>query len=125
MGLRDYIAGLKDGLYTHIGATGKKLSSSVATRLLLARLVASRPKLLIVNDFSDQITKNERMRILSFLQDKSNGWTLILLSMSDDPILFSSSERVILLDEGKIAAMGSYDELITDKKFQKLVFKGL
>jgi ABC-type bacteriocin/lantibiotic exporter with double-glycine peptidase domain len=123
VGLRDYIAGLKDGLYTHIGATGKRLSSSVTTRLLLARSVASKPKLLIINDFSEHITKSEKMKILSFLQDKENGWTLIILSVSDDPVLFSSCDKIVLLSEGKVAALGSYDELLGNKTFQNLVFK--
>lgn len=123
VGLRDYIAGLKDGLYTHIGATGKRLSSSVTTRLLLARSVASHPKLLIVNDFSEHIAKSEKMRILSFLQDKSNGWTLIVLSVSDDPVLLSSCDRIMVLSEGKVAVMGSYDELLGNKTFQNLMFK--
>ncbi len=123
VGLRDYIGGLKDGLYTHIGATGKRLSSSVSTRLLLARSVASRPKLLIVNDFSEQITKSEKMKILAFLQDKANGWTLIILSMSDDALLLSSCDKIILLTEGKVAVQGSYDELLGNKTFQNLMFK--
>lgn len=123
VGLRDYIAGLKEGLYTHIGATGKRLSSSVSTRLLLARSVASRPKLLIVNDFSEQITKSEKMKILSFLQDKANGWTLIILSVSDDALLLSSCDKIVLLSEGKVAVTGSYDELLGNKTFQNLMFK--
>ncbi len=123
VGLRDYIAALKEGLYTHIGATGKRLSSSFAARLLLARSVAQRPKMLVVNDFSEHITKSEKMKILSFLQDKTNGWTLIILSVSDDPLLLSSCDKIIVLSEGKVAAKGSYEQLLGDKTFQNLIFK--
>jgi ABC-type transport system involved in cytochrome bd biosynthesis fused ATPase/permease subunit len=63
------------------------------------------------------------MRILSFLQDKSNGWTLIVLSVSDDPVLLSSCDRIMVLSEGKVAVMGSYDELLGNKTFQNLMFK--
>jgi len=123
VGLRDYIAALKEGLYTHIGATGKKLSSSVITRLLLARSVASHPKLLVVNDFSEHITKSEKMKMLSFLQDKSNGWTLLILSVNDDPLLLSSCDKIMVLSEGKVAVQGSYEALLGDKNFQNLIFK--
>jgi ABC-type bacteriocin/lantibiotic exporter with double-glycine peptidase domain len=123
VGLADYISSLPDGLYTHIGATGKKLSGGVLAKLMLARSVASRPKLLIVHDFSEHISKNEKMKILSFLQDKANNWTLIILSVNDDPVLLSSCDKIILLNEGKVAAKGSYERLLSDKNFQNLVFK--
>ncbi len=123
VGLSDYIASLPDGLSTHIGFTGKKLSGGVEAKLLLARSVASRPKLLIVNDFSEHIPKQEKLKILSFLQDKSNGWTLIILSVSDDPVLLSSCDKIMLLNEGTIAAQGSYEQLLGDRNFQNLIFK--
>ncbi|MCU0446900.1 MAG: ABC transporter ATP-binding protein/permease [Microscillaceae bacterium] len=124
VGLSEYIASLKEGLHTHIGASGKKLSGGVLTKLLLARSVASRPKLLIVNDFSEHIHKSEKLKILSFLREKSNGWTLIILSVNDDPILLSSCDKIILMNDGKIAAKGSYEQLLSDKNFQNLIFKG-
>lgn len=124
VGLDDYINSLKDGLYTHIGAAGKKLSGSVVSKLILARSVISKPKLLIINDFSEHINKRDKMKILSFLQDKSNGWTLVIISIDDDPMLFSSCDRIILMNEGTVATQGSYEELINDKHFQKLIFKG-
>ena len=123
IGLSDYIAALPDGLYTHVGAIGKKMSSGVIAKLLLARSVASKPKLLIVNDFSEHIQKSEKLKILSFLQEKSNGWTLMILSVNDDPVLLSSCDKILLMSEGKIAAQGSYEQLLSDPIFQNLVFK--
>jgi ABC-type bacteriocin/lantibiotic exporter with double-glycine peptidase domain len=123
VGLSDYIASLPDGLNTHIGATGKRLSGGATVKLLLARSVASRPKMLIVNDFSEHIAKTEKLKLLSFLREKSNGWTLIILSVNDDPILLSSCDKILLMNEGKIAAKGSYEQLLSDKNFQNLIFK--
>jgi len=124
VGLSDQINALPEGLYTVIGASGKKLSGSVMAKLILARSVASKPKLLIINDFSEHITKKEKLQILNFLQDKHNGWTLIVLSIADDPLLFSSCDRVIAMSKGTIAAQGTYEELVHNETFQKLIFKG-
>ncbi len=124
VGLTEYIATLPNGLSTHIGYSGKKLSSGIVAKLLLARSVASHPKLLIVNDFSEHIPKNEKLKILSFLQEKSNGWTLIILSVSDDPILLSSCDKILLMNKGKVVAEGSYEKLLSEPTFQKLIFKG-
>ncbi|MCS6820489.1 MAG: ATP-binding cassette domain-containing protein [Microscillaceae bacterium] len=125
VGLADYIASLPDGLYTIVGASGKHLSSGIVTKLILARCVAARPKILIINDFSEHISKREKMKILSFLQDKSNGWNLIILSMADDPILLSACDKVMLMDKGEVAAIGNYEQLLSNKNFQSLIFKSI
>ncbi|NJL12259.1 MAG: ATP-binding cassette domain-containing protein [Microscillaceae bacterium] len=123
VGLSDYIAELSEGLATKIGPSGKKLSSGLIAKLLLARSVASRPKLLIVNDFSEHLSKNEKLKILSFLQEKQNGWTLIIMSVSDDPVLLSSCDRILLMRDGEVIAQGGYEQLLSDRNFQKLIFK--
>ncbi len=125
IGLNDYIASLPDGLQTHIGASGKSLSGSVTAKIALARSIASKPKLLIINDFSEHIQKTEKVKILSFLREKENNWTLIILSVDDDAYVFSSCDKVILLNEGKIAVEGPYEELMMNKDFQRLVYQNL
>ena len=123
IGLSDYVNSLKDGLYTHIGSSGKKLSGSVIAKIILTRSVVSHPKLLIINDFSEHINRKDKVNILKFLQDKSNGWTLIILSISDDPKLFESCDKIMLLNEGKVAAQGSYTSLKGNLNFQRLIFR--
>ncbi|OJJ23099.1 xenobiotic-transporting ATPase [marine bacterium AO1-C] len=123
IGLADYINSLPEGLYTRIGSSGKKLSGSVTAKVILARSVVSRPKLLIINDFSEHISRKDKVKILKFLQDKSNGWTLIILSISDDPLLFESCDKIMLLSAGKVAAQGSYLSLKGNLNFQRLIFR--
>lgn len=123
VGLGDYIASLEEGLITHIGASGKKLSGGVEAKVLLARSVVSRPKLLIVNDFSEHISKQEKLKILSFLQEKTHGWTLLILSVNDDPILLSSCDKILLMQQGRIVAQGNYQSLLKDHNFQELIIK--
>lgn len=124
LNLINTIAELPDGLYTHIGASGRKLSSGTLIKILLARSVVFKPKLLIVNDFSEHIPTNEKMQILSFLQDKSNGWNLIIVSVNDDPVLLASCDRILLMKEGVILTQGKYDKLISDAHFQKFIMGG-
>ncbi len=123
VGLNEFIAKLPQGLYTPVQATGPELSSGVVAKLLLARSVASRPKLLIVNDFSEHLTKSEKLRILSFLQDKSNGWTLLILSVNDDSTILSTCDKILLMYEGEIVSNGAYAALIQDPYFQKIILR--
>ncbi|MEO1656031.1 MAG: ATP-binding cassette domain-containing protein, partial [Bacteroidota bacterium] len=117
IGLSDFIASLKDGLFTHIGPSGLKLSSGVQAKLLLARSVVSRPRLLVVDNFMEHISKQERLKILSFLQDKQNGWTVIFLSVVDDPPLMQACEKVFVMKEGQIVASGDYDTITQSEQF--------
>lgn len=123
IGLSDYINGLKEGLYTQIGSSGKKMSGSVIAKIILARSVVSHPKLLIINDFSEHISRRDKVKILKFLLDRNNGWTLIILSISDDPLLFESCDKIVLLSGGKVAAQGSYLNLKGNLNFQRLIFR--
>ncbi|TAF63468.1 MAG: ATP-binding cassette domain-containing protein [Cytophagales bacterium] len=124
VGLADAITALPEGLYTVVGAGAKKMSGSMTSKVILARSVVSRPKLLIASDFSEHITSKDKMQILSFLQDKNNGWTLIIVSTSDDPVILASCDKIILMKKGEIAVQGRYDDLIKSKDFQNLIFKG-
>jgi ABC-type bacteriocin/lantibiotic exporter with double-glycine peptidase domain len=119
VGLSHYVNSLKDGLYTVIGASGKRVSGSLTAKILLARAIASKPKLLIVNDFSEHISRKDKLKILFFLMDKLNPWTLIIISLEDDPTLLSACDRVFVLNQGQIVMRGDYESLSKDPEFYK------
>jgi len=119
MGLTDFIHSLPDGLQTELIAGAKAFSSSVLTKLTIARCIAEKPKLLILNDFLHFLEREERLRILQFLMDKKNPWTL--LCVSNDPTLLTTCGRIVLMKDGLITANGTYEELLYNKDFQKIL----
>jgi len=119
LGLGDTINSLPEGLTTQLVAGGKRFSAGVIIKLLLARCVAERPQLLILNDFLHDLHREERLRIINFLLDKQNPWTL--LSVSNDPTLLSSCDRIVLMQGGKILETGTYEELISNPHFQDII----
>jgi ABC-type bacteriocin/lantibiotic exporter with double-glycine peptidase domain len=119
IGLVDTINSLPDGLMTHVISGGKRLSSSINIKLILARCVAERPQVMILNDFLHDLNKEERVRIVKFLLDRSNPWTLI--SVSNEPLLLEGCDRIILMNKGKIVEQGTYKELMKNPVFQEVV----
>ncbi len=119
IGLIDTINSLPDGLMTHVISGGKRLSSSINIKLILARCVAERPQVMILNDFLHDLNKEERVRIVKFLLDRSNPWTLI--SVSNEPLILEGCDRIILMNKGKVAEQGSYKELMKNPIFQEVV----
>jgi ABC-type bacteriocin/lantibiotic exporter with double-glycine peptidase domain len=121
MGLTDLIQSLPDGLQTELIAGAKSFPRSVLTKLTIARCIAEKPKLLILNNFLHFFEKEERLRILQFLMDRKNPWTL--LCVSNDPLLLASCDRIVVMKEGEIATEGTYQELLNDKTFQHLLIQ--
>ena len=67
VGLSDDINRLPMGLETPIVSGGKGLSHTVVQKLILARCLAKRPKLIVLNDFFTALTKADKMKLLSCL----------------------------------------------------------
>lgn len=96
--LSEYVKELPKGLDTSIGISGDKLSKSIIQRIIIARSIVNKPKLILLENQIDSIEETERDKIIDFLTDKSNGWTLI--SISNNPHLQQKSDTVIYMNAG-------------------------
>ena len=100
VGLGEFIKSLPDGLDTTIFPEGRQLSSSNAQKILLARSIVNRPKILFYEDPLDKMDDDAAARIIDFLTDAKNQWTLIVTSKN--PYWKQKCMRVIEIQEGKI-----------------------
>ncbi|MEM1257364.1 MAG: ATP-binding cassette domain-containing protein, partial [Bacteroidota bacterium] len=99
-GLNDVIKKMEDGLDTIIYPEGKQISYTVAKKIVLARSVVKKPKLLVLRDPLDQFDEDEALRIMDFLTDSERPWCLVVVS--DDKNWIKKCGRVLTLDNGKI-----------------------
>lgn len=98
--LADYIKELPNGLDTPIEISGNKLTKSIIQRIILARSIVNKPKLILLENNLNFIEEIERNKIIDFLTNKSNGWTLI--SISNNKYLQQKSDTIIYMNEGEI-----------------------
>ena len=98
--LRDFVQSLPEGLNTSIVANGQKLSRSVQQKIILARNILKKPKLFLIEDFFSNIETPEKVKIVEYLKQPSNPWTLIILSK--DTNIVNMFSKVIQLDKGRI-----------------------
>lgn len=96
--LADEIGTLPAGLQTPLPATGANLSASVCTRILCARAIVGRPRLLVVDDALSGLPPDLHRRLLDALW-REPGWTLI--DLSQDPRLVERSGRTLELRDGR------------------------
>ncbi len=89
-----------DGLQTQIDPEGRRLSSGIIHKIVLARAIAERPKILLLEDSLTNLDQTERKNIYSNILNKSNGWTVIMTS--NDPLIASECDSTIELENGCI-----------------------
>ena len=109
VGLSDIINALPQGLNTQMVAAGKGFSTNVIKRIVLARAIAEKPKLLLLNDFLGTISIKERTSLLNFLFDKRNHWTLVCIS--NDPVTLTHCDSVVVMNAGKVICEGQFKEI--------------
>lgn len=116
VGLNDFVNSLPDGLHTNMTSVGRGFPDSVVQKLILARCIAKKPKLLILNDYFLNFAKEEKKKLINLITGPNMPWTL--LAVSNDPLVLEACHRVVVLKDGKIIQEGPFQEL-SDKDFLK------
>ena len=88
------------GLETRIFPEGKQLSSSNAQKVLLARSIIHKPKVLFYEDALEKMDTEAANEIIDFLTSKENKWTLIVTSKN--PYWKTKCNRSITMQNGAI-----------------------
>ncbi len=83
VGLAQFVKEQPKGLNTIINPEGKRISYSIIKKIILARAIVNKPKLLILEDSLDQFETDEATKIMDFLSNKTNSWTLIVVSTNE------------------------------------------
>ncbi len=100
VGLSKFIKESDDGLNTVLYPEGKQISFTVTKKIVLARAIVSKPKLLILEDPLEHFETDEAQQIIKFLTDSKNPWALIVVSINDD--WSRECTEVITLKKGEI-----------------------
>lgn len=98
--LGPFIKSLPDGLDTKIFPEGRQLSSSNAQKIILARSIVNKPKIVFYEDPIEKMDEDAANEIIDFLTDSKNNWTLIVSSKNS--YWEQKCTRKITMKEGKI-----------------------
>jgi ABC-type multidrug transport system fused ATPase/permease subunit len=123
VGLTDWVQALPQGLRTPILNDGRALPTHVVARLLVAQAVAGRPRLVVVDDYYQNVEPEGRQQLVQCLTDRSEPWTLLLVS--HDPHFLAACDRVLVLEAGRVLREGPFDQLVNESTLlQRLVRRG-
>src|SRR5699024_10324572 len=105
-----YAYDLPDGVDTRIGEEGMSLSGGQRQRLALARAIAARPAVLLMDDpLSALDTKTEEI-VTERLREVLEGTTTLIVAHRTSTVALA--DRVALLDGGRVVAVGTHTELM-------------
>ncbi len=101
VGLLEELLAMPGGLDTELHPHGRPLSYRQACRLMIARAIAGRPRLIIIDGALDQIDRrDDDQRLTSVLFAPDAPWTLVCVT--DRPDLLAQCSRVVLLKDGEV-----------------------
>ena len=104
---------LAGGLSHRLVSQGKNLSLGQRQRILIARAIVGRPRLLVLDETFTGIGESNKLLILNALLDESKPWTVV--DVSHDAEVVARSGRVFVLADGRIAESGAPRELAARK----------
>ncbi|MEM8846600.1 MAG: ATP-binding cassette domain-containing protein [Bacteroidota bacterium] len=99
-GLTQFVKEQPQGLNTILYPEGRQIPYTVSKKIVLARSIVRRPKLLILKDPLDQFNEAEAESIMDFLTDSENGWALVIVS--ENPKWTDRCGRIITMANGQI-----------------------
>ncbi|MBP2437434.1 ABC transporter ATP-binding protein [Microbacterium amylolyticum] len=106
----EFVDELPDGMETMIGEEGMSLSGGQRQRLALARAVAARPRVIVMDDPLSALDVNTEERVQTKLRKVLAGTTALIVAHR--PSTVALADRVALLEEGRIVAVGTHSELM-------------
>jgi ABC-type bacteriocin/lantibiotic exporter with double-glycine peptidase domain len=98
--LSEYIKSLPNSLETQIFPEGKQLSSSNAQKILLARSIVNKPRILFYEDPTDAMDEKVANEIIDFITSEQNKWTIIV--SSKNAYWKTKCTRILTMHKGQI-----------------------
>ena len=115
-----FVQTFPDKYETHIEQGGNNVSGGQKQRLCIARALLKRPKVLILDDSTSAVDTKTDSLIRSGLKDYLPDTTKIIIAQRTSSI--EESDKIIVLDNGRINAIGTHEELLKDNPIYREVY---
>ncbi len=111
--LYDDVDDFPDGFETMLGEKGINLSGGQKQRACIARAIAWKPRLLVLDDALSAVDTDTEARIFEALLQKLPETTILLISHRISTV--KNCDRIVVLKEGEIVESGTHEELLAEQ----------
>ena len=116
----EFITQFPDGYDTHIEQGGTNVSGGQKQRLCIARALLKKPKILILDDSTSAVdTKTDALIRMGFKKFIPTTTKIIIAQRLSS---VQDADRILILDGGRIAAIGSHEELLADNELYREIW---
>ncbi|MCH8553988.1 MAG: ATP-binding cassette domain-containing protein [Schleiferiaceae bacterium] len=119
LGMDNYINQLSKGYETVLNPEGSTLPAHARKKILLARSLATSPKLFLAEDIFNGVDKVTQSRYLNYLLKVKKDVTMVALSHNE--ILAKEADQIVLMEGGRIIWNGTYEEFKVHPEHERLI----
>ncbi len=117
--LHDFIMTLKYGYDTVVGEGGVTLSGGQKQRLAIARALILKTEIILFDEATSALDNEIQAEIQKSIQNMQGEYTILIIAHRLSTVI--NSDRILLIDEGKVIDEGTHEELLArSKKYQNL-----
>ena len=117
-----FLEQLPDGLQTSVGEKGDRLSGGQRQRIALARAMLRDPAILILDEATSAIDAQSELLIHEALRHFVKDRTTFLITHSVSQSILDFVTRIVVMEDGKLVANGTHDELIANSPVYRRLF---
>ena len=116
----DFIMSFPDGFDTYLDQGGVNVSGGQKQRLCIARAMVRKPSVLILDDSTSAVDSTTEGKIRESFRKNLKDTSIIIIAQRISSVQYA--DKIVVLDEGTVADVGTHDELMKTSKIYKEIY---
>lgn len=119
--LHDFVTKLPNGYDTVIGEGGLTLSGGERQRLAIARSLLKKTEIILFDEATSALDNETQEQIQKAISNMKGKYTILIIAHRLSTVI--DSDKIILIDDGKVIDIGTHNELLSNSKMYKKLYE--